>query len=65
MKVDLPPELKWFAADTGDAVHGFGGVIDDEHEEERVRRVYRPGHGNVVKLRIGTYKLVEQEVIEA
>ena len=61
---DLPQDLKYFITDTGDAVHGFAGVLENEREEARARRVYSPNYDpRIQKLFIGTYRLVSVEEV--
>lgn len=57
---DMPKSLKYFITDTGDQVHGYAGSIENEREEERIRRHYPR---SVDRLFIGTYELVSVEEI--
>jgi hypothetical protein len=59
----MPDELSYFTTDTGDAAHGFSGVIEGEADEERVRRVYGENE-NVKGMTIGRYVLVTTERVK-
>lgn len=59
--VEETGKVKWFWADTGSMTHNFSGHIENDREEERVRRVYAPGQKGITKLTIETFELTAHE----
>lgn len=55
--------VKWFEADTVGVTHSYGGHIENSREEERVRKVYAPGHKGIIRLTIKTFAFVSIEEV--
>lgn len=58
---ELPNELSYFAVDTN-GVHTFGGVIDNDRDDKRVRERY-PELSTATRMVIGHYELVRVEEV--